>query len=203
MLVVADGGANVGQNRRYGNRMDFETTIQSDLGKVEEDGEEEKFFEVLEEKTMLLVGDSYCRIRPVFRLPLAGVACQINVNPETPAVLADNGRLKDILAEVITNAAEAAALGGGQAAVALDILAPGKVAEGRPGCVDIFVRNSGPAIPVEKLKDVFRPFHSTRDSRHYGIGLTIASVLLSQMGGTLGIRSDVEATTVWISLPAA
>ncbi len=132
-----------------------------------------------------------------------GVACQINVHPETPAVLADNGRLKDILAEVITNAAEAAALGGGQAAVALDILAPGKVAEGRPGCVDIFVRNSGPAIPVEKLKDVFRPFHSTRDSRHYGIGLTIASVLLSQMGGTLGIRSDVEATTVWISLPAA
>jgi C4-dicarboxylate-specific signal transduction histidine kinase len=132
-----------------------------------------------------------------------GVGCQVNVDPETPAVLADNGRLKDILCELITNAAEAAALGGGQPAVALDILAPGKVAESRPGCVDIFVRNSGPAIAPEKVKDFFRPFHSTRDSKHYGIGLTISSVLLSQMGATLGVRSDATATTVWVSLPAA
>jgi C4-dicarboxylate-specific signal transduction histidine kinase len=131
------------------------------------------------------------------------VACQINVDADTPPILADNGRLKDILCEILTNAAEAAVAGGGQPAVALDILAPGKVAESRPGCVDIFVRNSGPAISPEKLKDVFRPFHSTRDSKHYGIGLTIAAVLLSQMGGTLGLRSDSTATTVWLSIPVA
>jgi signal transduction histidine kinase len=129
-----------------------------------------------------------------------GVTCQINVAADTPPVLADNGRLKDILCEIITNAAEAA---GPQGAVALDILAPGNVAESRPGCVDIFVRNSGPAISPDKLKEVFKPFHSTRDSKHYGIGLTISAVLLSQMNATLGIRSDATATTVWISLPVA
>ena len=86
--------------------------------------------------------------------------------------------------------------------MALDILPPGKVPGGRPGCVDIFVRNSGGSIPPEKLRDVFKPFKSTKDSKHYGIGLTIAAVLLSQMGGTLGVKADADETTFWISLPA-
>ena len=67
--------------------------------------------------------------------------------------------------------------------------------------MDNFVRNSGATIAPEKLRDVFKPFKSTKDSKHYGIGLTIAAVLLSQMGGTLGVKVDADATTFWISLP--
>lgn len=132
-----------------------------------------------------------------------GVQFQVNVSPDVPPVIADNGRLKDVLNEVILNAAEAAVASGKPGVVALDILAPGQVPESRPGCVDVFVRNTGALITPEKLRECFKPFMSTKDSKHYGIGLTIAAVLLSQMGSTLGVKSQGETTTFWMSIPMA
>jgi signal transduction histidine kinase len=132
-----------------------------------------------------------------------GVPFQMNISPGLPPVLADNGRLKDILAEVILNGVEAVVASGNPGAVGLDILPSGQVPGGRPGCVDIFIRNSGATIAPEKIGDIFKPFKSTKDSKHYGIGLTMAAVLLSQMGGTIGVKVDPDTTTIWISLPAA
>jgi signal transduction histidine kinase len=130
-----------------------------------------------------------------------GVTFQMNVSSSVPAVSADNGRLKDVLTELILNGAEAVVAGGKPGVVGLDILPPGQIPGGKPGHVDIFVRNTGALIPPEKIREIFKPFVSTRDSKHYGIGLTIAAVLLSQMGGTIGVKSEPEATTFWISLP--
>lgn len=132
-----------------------------------------------------------------------GATFQMNVSPNLPPVNADNGRLKDVLTELILNGAEAVAASGKPGVVGLDVLPPGEVPGGRPNCVDIFVRNTGATIAPEKLREIFKPFMSTRDSKHYGIGLTIAAVLLSQMGGTLGVKCEPETTTFWISLPAA
>ncbi len=132
-----------------------------------------------------------------------GVPFQINISPDVPPVMVDSGRLKEILGDLLLNAAEAVTASGQSGAAALDVLPPGSVPESRPGHVDIFVRNTGAPIAPEKLKDVFKPFASTRDSRHFGIGLTVASVLASQMGGTLGVRSNAEATTFWLSIPVA
>lgn len=132
-----------------------------------------------------------------------GIPFQLNVSPDVPAVMADNGRLKDVLTELILNAAEAVAGSGKPGIVAVDVLPPEQVPEGRPGSVDIFVRNTGATISPEKMRDIFKPFMSTKDSKHYGIGLTIAAVLLSQMGGTLGVKCDPETTTFWVSLPTA
>jgi signal transduction histidine kinase len=132
------------------------------------------------------------------------VPFQINISPDVPAVKIDSGRFKELLGDLLLNAAEAvSSAAGATGAVALDILPPGLVPESRPGHVDIFVRNTGAPIAPEKLKDVFKPFASTKDSKHFGIGLTVASVLAFQMGATLGARSTPEATTFWLSIPVA
>ena len=141
----------------------------------------------------------------MLRAPFAkfNVPFQINVAHDVPPVMIDSGRFKEILGDLLLNAAEAVHFSGQPGAAALDILAPGSVPESRPGCVDIFVRNTGAPIAPDKLKDVFKPFASTRDSKHFGIGLTVASVLAHQMGATLGVRSTPEATTFWLSVPMA
>ncbi|MES2709256.1 MAG: HAMP domain-containing sensor histidine kinase [Verrucomicrobiota bacterium] len=131
-----------------------------------------------------------------------GVPFQINIAPRLPAVLVDSGRFKEIICDLLLNAAEAVAASGEPGAAALDILPPGQIPESRPGCVDILVRNTGTPIPPAKLKEVFKPFASTRDSKHFGIGLVVAAVMASQMGATLGAKSDWEATTFWLSVPA-
>ncbi len=133
-----------------------------------------------------------------FNVPL-----QINVSPSSGSVYVDNGRLKEILCEITLNAAEAVALSGKPGSVGLDVLPPGQVPGSRPGCVDIFVRNTGTTIPLEKFREFFRPFHSTKDSKHYGIGLAISQMLCAQMGIRFGLKSDQDTTTIWLSVPQA
>ena len=129
----------------------------------------------------------------------ANVPFQMNVPSEMPAVNADPGRLKEILLELLNNAAEAAAPNGGE--VALDILNPGQASPAENRTLDIFVRNTGSQIDMNKVEKIFQPFHSTKDSSHFGVGLTTSAVLSRQMGMRLGVNSENNTTTFWLSVP--
>lgn len=131
----------------------------------------------------------------------ANVPFQLNAPAEMPAVNVDPGRLKEILLELLTNAAEAAAPNGGE--VALDILNPGQASPAESRMLDIFVRNTGSQIDMSKVEQIFQPFHSTKDSSHFGVGLTTAAVLSKQMGMRLGVNSENNTTTFWLSVPLA
>ncbi|MEN9285938.1 MAG: hypothetical protein RLZZ179_3431 [Verrucomicrobiota bacterium] len=132
-----------------------------------------------------------------------GVPVRIKVGSDVPPVLADVGRLREVLVELIRNGVEAVASGGRPGMVAVDVLASGQVPESRKGCVDVFVRNTGPEIPAAQLGTIFSPFKGTRDNHHFGLGLTIAAMLLGQMNATIGVQSQAGATTFWLSIPQA
>lgn len=119
-----------------------------------------------------------------------------------PPVEADTSRFKELILELIRNAAEAAGTVP-MGHVQIEVLGPKDWFpddEGRPR-VHLIVRNNGAHIPEEKLADVFRPFHTTKGSGHFGIGLTSAGVVAGQMGMRLGIASEPQQTTVWLSMP--
>lgn len=144
-----------------------------------------------------------------FRAPFSrlNVPFQIRVAPDLPPVRVDGARFKDLLLELLTNAAEAAAEAEaeGVAGTALMEVRPAEADGEEDGIAGagILIHNTGLPIPPEKLPEVFKPFHSTRDSRHYGIGLTIAAVLASQMGMKLAVKSEAGATTFRLRIPAA
>ncbi len=127
------------------------------------------------------------------------VPFHLNMAQDMPAVNADPGRLKEILMELLTNGAEAAAEGGGE--VALDFLNPGQASPAEDRRLDIFVRNTGSEIEEAKLPEIFKPFYSTKDSSHFGVGLTSAAVLANQMDMRLGVHSENKTTTFWLSVP--
>lgn len=131
----------------------------------------------------------------------AGVPINIKTPGDMPAVKADPGRLKDILSELLTNAAEAAADNGGQAS--FEVYKPGDFSSADHKRVDILVRNSGSTIEADKMDDLWKPFESTKDSKHFGVGLTIAAVLAAQMDMKLGVHSADNTTTFWLSVPTA
>lgn len=136
------------------------------------------------------------------RLPFVEneVPFEMNLAPGVPPVMADSGRLKEVVIELLKNAAEAAK-GSGEAT--LDVFAPGTVDGGDSKCVDIFIKNTGSTIPEEKMADLFKPFNSTKDSVHYGIGLTTAAIVAAQMQIRLGIKSEPNAVTCWLQVPIA
>ncbi len=132
----------------------------------------------------------------------AGVPLQFNARSGLPAIVADGGRLIELLVELIKNAAEAAAaIPGGE--VAVDILPPGEASPVEENRVDFFIRNSSETLSPEKLRDAFAPFHGNKTSEHFGLGLTTAGVLAGQMSMRLGLRSADGTTTAWLSMPAA
>ena len=115
-------------------------------------------------------------------------------------VAADSGKLSGIFSYLIQNAAEAASeVSGGS--VAVDVFPPGEASPGNQ--VDLFIRNSSVEQTPEKVAKAFEPFHTTKGSEHFGLGLTSAAVLAGQMNLRLGLRYADSTMTAWLSLPPA
>jgi len=131
----------------------------------------------------------------------SGVPFDMSVANNLPPAQVDPSRFKDLLLEILKNAAEAAGKTGGRAL--MQVTGPGVVSPMNDGRIDILISNTGSQIAPEKLADIFRPFHGTKNGIHLGLGLTIAAMLGHQMGARIGVNSQDNTTTFWVSLPVA
>jgi len=130
-----------------------------------------------------------------------GVPFELHVSPNLPQVNVDPSKLKDLLLEVLRNAAEGAQKNGGRAM--MQITGPGQIASENDRRVDILISNTGSDVPPDKAMDIFRPFHGTKNSHHLGLGLAIATMLCHQMNLRFGVNSQNNTTTFWVNVPVA
>jgi signal transduction histidine kinase/CheY-like chemotaxis protein len=124
-----------------------------------------------------------------------------SVAPGVPAmVLADPGRLRQVLVNLVGNAVKFTAAGEIEVTVTADPLPPGggTTAPGpAPAWQLIFaVRDTGIGIPAEALGRLFKPFSqvdssSTRKYGGVGLGLAISRSLVQMMGGEISVQSEV------------
>ena len=131
----------------------------------------------------------------------AGIAFEMHVAANVPPVSVDPTKLKELLIEILRNAAEAAQKTGGRAI--MQITGPGQVTPLKDGRVDILISNTGSDIVPDKAAEIFRPFHGTKNSHHLGLGLAIATMLSHQMSCHLGVNSQGNTATFWVSVPMA
>jgi len=114
-------------------------------------------------------------------------------------VLADSGRLKQILLNLVGNAIK---YGGRGVAVTLSCTdVPG-------GCVRIAVADTGPGIPADKVARLFTPFDRLgsehTDIEGTGLGLALSKGLAEAMGGMLGVdTAPGRGSVFFVDLPAA
>lgn len=130
-----------------------------------------------------------------------GVAFDLEVSPGLPPVLVDPTKLKELLVEILKNAAESVQRTGGRAL--MQVHGPGVISPASERLVDILISNTGSSIPLEKQSEIYRPFTGTKNSNHLGLGLTIAAMLCHQMNIRLGVNSQDNTTTFWVSVPIA
>jgi PAS domain S-box-containing protein len=114
-------------------------------------------------------------------------------------VLADTTRLKQVLLNLLSNAAKYS-LRDGQVLISCRPLDDNRLR--------ISVADTGPGIPAEKLASLFTPFErlgaefSSIDG--VGIGLSLAKQLTELMGGALDLDSTPgKGSTFWIDLASA
>jgi PAS domain S-box-containing protein len=127
----------------------------------------------------------------MFALPANQKALELtcNIDPEIPAtIVGDRGRLIQVVAHLIDNAIKFTQAG--EVALSVDILQ--RTAQSVN--VRFAVRDTGIGIRPERQKQIFLPFTQADNriahvSGGKGLGLTIASKIVSLMGGTLEVDS--------------
>lgn len=117
--------------------------------------------------------------------------------PDTPAARADGDQLKQVLINLVLNAAQAMTSGG-----ALTFRT--RAAElGGQAAVELSIEDSGPGIPAADLARIFEPFFSTKKDGT-GLGLAIAHQIVQAHGGTIDAHAAPAGGAVFrILLPAA
>lgn len=129
-----------------------------------------------------------------------GVGHQFTARDGLVPVAADSGKLSEVFSHLVKNAAEAASeVTGGS--VAIDLFPPGEASPGEN--VDLFIRNSSVEQSPEMVAKAFEPFHTTKGSEHFGLGLTTAAVITGQQNQRLGLRYADSTMTAWLSMPPA
>ena len=114
-----------------------------------------------------------------------------------PALEIDPAKIRQVLVNLIQNAAEAIAATPGQGG-RITVRASGFPAE---AAVVVAVEDDGPGIPAEQLASVFEPFFTTKFTGT-GLGLAISKSLVEQHGGRIEVTSEPgKGTSFLIILP--
>lgn len=122
---------------------------------------------------------------------LVDIELMIDTDPNAPAILADEGQMRQVFMNLILNAGEAMPDGG--------ILTFRTRREGEMLRVEI--SDTGCGISPENQRRLFQEFLTTKD-RGYGLGLYIVNTIVKRHGGTIAVDSKVgEGTTSTILLP--
>ena len=115
-------------------------------------------------------------------------------------VLADRGRLLQVITNLLSNAMKYAPAGAGSR-VEISVSAKGANA------VCISVSDDGPGIPEESLDRLFQPFYRVEAAAQQegtGLGLSIVKRLMDGMDGFVTAESRLgSGTTFHVILPAA
>ncbi|MFZ1828487.1 MAG: transporter substrate-binding domain-containing protein, partial [Candidatus Competibacteraceae bacterium] len=114
-----------------------------------------------------------------------GISLTVDIAPDTARfVVADAGKLRQILINLLGNAVKFTREGG------VTLRARTRVEEGRTW-LELEVEDTGSGIPPESLETIFQPFVQAHaaDSQGTGLGLAITRSFVQMMGGRIAAAS--------------
>ena len=127
-------------------------------------------------------------------------------DPSLPDVWADEGKLRQVLLNLVKNAIEAMQ-GAGTLTVStrmetdFRVRGPGETRGHR--FLSVEIEDTGPGIQPENWDRIFTPFFTTKSSGT-GLGLAVSQRLVSQHGGHIHVESEPgRGTRMRVSLPVA
>jgi len=121
----------------------------------------------------------------------ATVVMAMDVDRPLP-IRADAAKLRQVLWNLLRNAADAAALGGNH--VSVD-------ARRAPGATTIVVTDDGPGIAADKLAHIFDPFFTTKTTGT-GLGLATCHAIIAEHHGHIDVSSELgKGTKMVVTIP--
>ena len=125
--------------------------------------------------------------------PDGEIECQVIVDPDPFLLYADADQLRQVLNNLLTNAAQAMK-GAGRITVE---------ARRSSDCDTITIRDTGPGVAAEHRDQLFEPLYTTK-AKGTGLGLTICRQIIERHGGTIDLVDSARpGATFRIRLPRA
>nr|MCU0700493.1 ATP-binding protein [Myxococcaceae bacterium] len=123
------------------------------------------------------------------------------LSAELPRVDGDAEQLKQVLINLIQNAAQA--IGAAPGEIVIKTSRPDRFGDFRqPELVELQVTDNGPGIPTDQQLNIFVPFFTTKQ-KGTGLGLAICQRIVKSHNGSISVQSRVgEGSTFIIRLPS-
>ncbi|MFT5644340.1 MAG: two-component system sensor histidine kinase/response regulator [Janthinobacterium sp.] len=132
-----------------------------------------------------------------------GIAFECVIGADVPRfVIGDAHRLRQVLINLLSNAVKFTSTGW----VQLSVSTTPAVDANEKSMLEFRIRDTGPGIQQERLKQIFKPFGQadgsiTRKFGGTGLGLSISNNLVERMGGMIGVNSVIgEGSTFHFSI---
>ena len=123
---------------------------------------------------------------------------ELLLDSELPLIYSKENELKQILTNILKNAAEALLVGGG-----LVIKTDRNIYMNNQHYIQVMISDNGPGISTEAMDVLFLPGNSTKGAGHSGSGLAIVKNLIDDLGGQISCQSNNKGTSFTFLLPTA
>jgi signal transduction histidine kinase len=108
------------------------------------------------------------------------VSISITLDPDTPEVAIDAGQTRQVLINLVRNAAESMTEAGGRVLV--------RTHPHQDDGARLVVEDDGPGIPEDLRGRIFEPFFTTKKGGT-GLGLAVCRQIIAEHGGKVGVES--------------
>jgi len=142
-----------------------------------------------------VIGDLVHLIRPSLFKP-SNISLTFRPDNNLPKIMASRDALKQVIINLLKNAAEAMS-DGGDVAVTTTRVAKNQYEQGVPPAdgIEIVVEDTGPGLPDSVKQNLFKPFVTTKNNGHSGLGLSIIDKTVNELGGSIACKSEREDGT--------
>ena len=138
-------------------------------------------------------------VAELYRLQDPSVAIGLELDPGLPEITADRGRLRQLLANLLSNGIEALS---GVPGAAL-VMRTRWLGTARPAQAELVISDNGPGFREDILEKAFEPYVTSK-ARGTGLGLAIVQRIVEEHGGRITAENPPGGgARVRVQLPAA
>ncbi len=118
------------------------------------------------------------------------ITIETDLNPEIPDIAVDGAQITQVILNMVFNAINAMPAGG-------DLTIRTSIIKSETGeAVGISIRDTGKGIRREDMRNIFKPFFTTKE-RGVGLGLAICQRIIKNHGGYIRVKSIAGKGTVF------
>jgi signal transduction histidine kinase len=176
-------------------------TIKSEVdrvGKILLQLKDEQIQEMIGDQPLVDVNDLISKLITLFKptfYKLNHIKSEVLLDESLPGISTDPNKLKQIITNLVKNAAEALPDKG-----AITIRTKALVIVNNKQYIEITVSDNGPGIPENILSKLFSPVQSSKGANHSGLGLTIVNKLVSDLEGLISYSTSPTGGAEFIIL---